>query len=314
MNVKRSSRACSIASLLLLAAAPGASAFESGRTSIRLEINDDLIVSYEVFAVYVLPGERLLLNAEGAAARANRGQLTAMNSGSWVWTAPSEPGLAELRFIDGDEEIRLNAFILIPAAEISDGHLNGYRIGQYPEPLNGDPVYTAPDGFIELTPELVDIEVSPHFRLGQFPSKQTNTYPKYLILRETMLLKLELLLERLNEVGVEADSFTVMSGFRTPIYNRAIGNGQHSRHVYGGAADIYVDISPRDDVMDDLNGDGALNFRDAQWLYRLANDLFARPEHAGLRGGLGVYRTTSAHGPYLHVDARGRRARWGLIP
>jgi hypothetical protein len=299
---------------VLLAATMNASGFESGRTSISLEINDDLVVSYEVFAVYVLPGERLSLRAEGATASANRGQLAASASGGWEWTAPSEPGLAELRFGSAAEEIRLNAFILIPANEVSDGLLHGYRIGQFPEPLNGDPVYIAPDGFIELTPDLVDLELSPHFRLGQFPSKQTNTYPKYLILRESLLLKLELLLERLNEVGVEADSFTVMSGFRTPVYNRAIGNGQHSRHVYGGAAGIYVDVSPRDDIMDDLNGDGALDYRDAQWLYRLANDFFARPEHAELRGGLGVYRTTSAHGPYLHVDARGRRARWGLIP
>ena len=66
--------------------------------------------------------------------------------------------------------------------------------------------------------------------------------------------------------------------------------------------------------MDDLNGDGTLDYRDAQWLYRIANELFGRSEHAQFRGGLGVYRSTAAHGPFLHVDARGQRARWGLIP
>ena len=48
------------------------------------------------------------------------------------------------------------------------------------------------------------------------------------------------------------------------------------------------------------------------WL--LADELFARAQHAHLRGGLGVYRSTAAHGPFLHVDARGVRARWGLLP
>jgi hypothetical protein len=66
--------------------------------------------------------------------------------------------------------------------------------------------------------------------------------------------------------------------------------------------------------MDDLNRDGTLDYRDAQWLYRVADELFGSEPHRGLRGGLGVYRATPSHGPFLHVDARGRRARWGLLP
>jgi hypothetical protein len=27
-------------------------------------------------------------------------------------------------------------------------------------------------------------------------------------------------------------------------------------------------------------------------------------------GGLGIYGTTSTHGPFIHVDTRGFRARW----
>lgn len=299
--------------LSLLPATPAAS-YESGRTPLTLEVNDDLQLSYEVFAVYVLPGERLWLSAAGATADADGGQLTTVAPGEYQWVAPAQPGVARLRFSSGEHAIRLNAVILHPATRIENGNLFGYRVGEYPNPLNGNPVYRAPDGFIELKSELVDLELSPHFTLGQFPSKQSNGYPKFLVLRENLLLKLELLLERLNEAGVEAESFTVMSGYRTPIYNRSIGNGRHSRHIYGGAADIYVDVSPRDGVMDDLNGDGALDVRDAQWLYRLANQLFGRPEHAALRGGLGVYRANPAHGPFIHVDARGNRARWGLLP
>jgi hypothetical protein len=235
--------------------------------------------------------------------------------GQWRWTAPAEPGLAALNVTSAGSDMRLNMLVLYPASKLRDGKLFDYRIGDYPEPLNGDPVYAEPDGFVELTESLVDLEVSPHFTLGQFPSKQSTSFPKYQILSEELLIKLELLLERLNEVGIAADSFTVMSGFRTPSYNHAIGNGEHSRHIYGSAADIYVDVAPRDGVMDDLDGDGRLDYHDAQWLYRLADELFGRAENSGLRGGLGVYERTSAHGPFLHVDARGgRRARWGLVP
>ncbi|HUF72619.1 MAG TPA: D-Ala-D-Ala carboxypeptidase family metallohydrolase [Gammaproteobacteria bacterium] len=291
-----------------------AAAFESGRASFSVTVNGDLVIPYRVFAVYVLPGERFRLTAAGATATANRGSLTATGPGEWQWTAPADPGVAELVLETPDDRIQLNALILHPAGQIANGRLNGYSIGSYPAPLRGNPFYNAPDGFFELNEDTADIALSPNFRLAQFPSKQSMDLPRYLVLREDLLLKLELLLEHVNNRGIATDSFTVMSGYRTPNYNRAIGNGQHSRHIYGGAADIYIDVSPCDDIMDDLNRDGAFDYRDAQFLYRLADELFSRPENAHFRGGLGVYRSTSAHGPFLHVDARGFRARWGLLP
>jgi hypothetical protein len=302
------------AALVATALPEAAAAFETGRAAFSVQINDDLVVPYRVFAVYVLPGEELRLAAEGVSVDAAAGTLRPDGDGAWHWTAPASPSVAALAFDNGADTIRINAVILHPADSVENGRLADYRIGAYPAPLRGDSVYRAPDGFIELDEALLDLEVSPHFKLGQFPSKQSTELPKYLVLREALLLKLELLLERINETGIAADSFTIMSGFRTPVYNRAIGNGQHSRHIYGGAADIYVDVAPRDDVMDDLNGDGALDHRDAQWLYRLADELFGRAQHARLRGGLGIYRSTAAHGPFLHLDARGARARWGLLP
>lgn len=300
--------ACSLASSVVSAA------FESGRAGFSLTVNDDLVIPYRVFAVYVLPGERLEIEGAATMAAADAGTLTQQSAGRWTWRAPLDPGVAALTFTAGANEIRLNAVILHPAGRVIDGRLFDYRIGDYPTPLRGDPVYLPPDGFIELTPELLDLQLSPHFTLRQFPSKQSTDLPKYLVLRESLLLKLELLLERVNEAGIEADAFTVMSGYRTPMYNRSIGNGQHSRHIYGGAADVYIDVAPRDDIMDDLNGDGRSDFRDAQWLYKIADDLFSRPANRRFRGGLGVYRSTAAHGPFLHIDARGVRARWGLIP
>jgi uncharacterized protein YcbK (DUF882 family) len=93
-----------------------------------------------------------------------------------------------------------------------------------------------------------------------------------------------------------------MSGYRTPAYNRALGNVLYSRHTFGSAADIFVDAN-HDGRMDDLNGDGRSDAGDAEVLYRL----FEEPQSTG---GLGKYRETRAHGPFVHVDVRDRRARW----
>jgi uncharacterized protein YcbK (DUF882 family) len=101
-----------------------------------------------------------------------------------------------------------------------------------------------------------------------------------------------------------------MSGFRTPAYNTAIDNVRYSRHQWGGAADIFID-EDRDGVMDDLNGDGKVTGADADFLYDLFDSLQERDEYVGFIGGLGRYGATANHGPFVHVDARGFKARWG---
>ena len=302
--------------IALLAAvfAPRALGFESGRASFEITVNGQLTIPYRIFAVFARPGERLQFSGAAVSASSDRGELVPASVGYWSWTAPQEPGVTALRFRASDDVIRINAITIHPSESANEGSLKTFRIGYYPEPLEGNPVYEAPDGYIELSEVTAGLELSPHFRIDQFPSKQAGGFPKYLVLRETLLLKLELLLERVNEVGIEADSFTVMSGFRTPAYNHALGNVRSSRHIYGGAADIYIDVAPRDGIMDDLNGDSQLDYRDAQFLYVIADKLFSSDDYQGLRGGLGVYRSTAAHGPFIHLDARGKRARWGLIP
>jgi hypothetical protein len=205
----------------------------------------------------------------------------------------------------------LNAFVMVPATAVSDGVLNGYRIGEYPaKPLRGQSAYLPPRGFVEVTPENLDTPVSPHFTLGQFLCKQESDFPKYLVLAEKLLLKLEIVLETVNEAGHRADTLHVMSGYRTPHYNEAIGNVKFSRHLWGDAADIFLDASPRDGMMDDLDGDGTTAFSDASVLYRLVDELYGRKGFGAYFGGLGQYRATSSHGPFVHVDTRGYRARW----
>jgi hypothetical protein len=80
--------------------------------------------------------------------------------------------------------------------------------------------------------------------------------------------------------------------------------------VWGAAADVYIDEAPQDGAMDDLDRDGRVDRRDADWLAVLAESLEAAPGGELLVGGVGRYEATSAHGPFVHVDVRERSARW----
>ena len=284
------------------------------RTRFHITTVDGLRVDYSVFAMFVLPGEAMSLEVSERVGAQSEAEIAFRNRGNQLnWDAPTEPGLypIELRAAD-DTVMRLNLFVMRPASDIEGDRLDEYRIGSYPdEPYRGLDAYLPPEGFVEITPELRDVEISPHFTIGQFLCKQESGWPKYVHVRERLVVKLERLLEAVNHVGIETDSFVVMSGYRTPHYNHAIGNGQHSRHIFGGAADIYIDVAPRDGIMDDLNQDGVLDEGDAAWLYGFINDLSSQPEWHEFEGGLGQYGSTVAHGPFVHVDERGYPARWG---
>jgi hypothetical protein len=86
------------------------------------------------------------------------------------------------------------------------------------------------------------------------------------------------------------------------------GRARDSRHQFGDAADVFVD-NDGDGRMDDLNGDRRVDQRDAQILIDAAERVEAA--HPDLVGGAGRYRANRAHGPFAHIDVRGRRARWG---
>lgn len=224
---------------------------------------------------------------------------------SEIWTAPAEAGTHHLRILTPYEEVaRVTLFVLEPKSSISKkGFIGKYRIGHYPR--------NTPRGFIKLEKEDRNVLISPHFKVGQFLCKQQpGTWPKYLIISENNLLRLETLLDDLNENrNTEADTLFVMSGYRTPFYNTAIGSAKFSRHMYGDAADVYVDTKPRDGNMDDLNRDGKITKADANFLYDYANTLYR--EKGLIKGGIGSYRANAVHGPFVHIDARGRPARWG---
>ena len=299
------------------ASVPPSEAFSAGKAGFAVRVKD-LVSPYRVLGVFVMPGETLAVEAVGMAhpeagrLDAERGSVVPVTAAAWRWTAPPRPGHYALRLTDTDtgEAVVLNAFVMMPFNH-RDAWLNGYRIGAYEqEPLRANPIYIPPRGFVEVTPANRDVPVSPHFTLGQFLCKQDGGYPKYLILREPLVLKLEMILEALNKRGVPARTLHVMSAFRTPHYNRSIGNRTpYSRHLYGDAADIFVDTDD-DGEMDDLNGDGQITTDDAEVLAQIVEGHAARSRHQPFVGGLGIYGPKPHRGPFVHVDVRGQRVRW----
>lgn len=116
-----------------------------------------------------------------------------------------------------------------------------------------------------------DAQLSPHFRLREFASKDGSDK----VLVDDGLV--ELLEAIRSAVG---SAVTISSGYRSPAHNKAVGGVSHSQHLYGRAADIVVEgASPL------LVGQIAEYYLDR-------------------RGGIGVYET------FTHVDTRSVRSRW----
>lgn len=192
--------------------------------------------------------------------------------------------------------------VMVPYAAKIGQSINGYRIGNYQPGIDGEAA-TPPRGFVEVTPDIVELAVSKHMRLADFVThdEQGDLWPKYVALDTRVLDKVELVLSyvgafrggRNNTVTVD-----VHSGFRTPVYNRRVPrSARDSRHQFGDAADLAIDA----------DGDGRVTYRDGM-LVALQVEQVERdfPQYAG---GLGIYGNQNGV-PYVHIDVRGKRARW----
>jgi hypothetical protein len=226
-----------------------------------------------------------------------------------------EPGIYPLVAAPGLTG-QLSLFILTPFSAETGGKIGSYEMGSWPDPAKAppDPAYARPAGFIRVSRETAHTPVSQHFEIGEFLTKdQLEVWPKYLVLDSRLLDKLELTIAQLNAMGYPVKDLVVMSGFRTPRYNDLdLGPKSRSavsRHMYGDAADVFPD-DDHDGKMDDLNHDGKVDEADAQIVYRAAEEVEKR--FPVLVGGIAVYRATAAHGPFVHIDCRGKRARWGV--
>lgn len=228
--------------------------------------------------------------------------------------APSDrPGIWNvlLRIRDAVRAVpNLSVITMVPSTELDEGYIDDYRIGFWPEETGA---YAPPRGLVQVTPENMNTRVSKHFQLKDFLTKgQSDVWPKYVVLNPKLLDKLELTLQELEKEGHPVEDVFVISGFRTPWYNRAGGNtqgrGTLSRHMYGDASDIAIDNNG-DRCMDDLTGDGRATVEDARVIAAAAEQV--EKEHPDLVGGIGIYAPVpGSHCGMVHIDTRGHRARW----
>ncbi len=303
---------------LLLTSTPSVWAFSHETAGFSVEFKG-IIWPYRLGSAFVLPQEELVVTVRDEhphsrfSAQVQSGELRKRSARTWVWKVPLASGAYKLVISRESpaEVVTLNAFVMVPRCRIQGEYLNGYRVGRYPLfPLGNLPVYKPPEGFIEVTPQIMGTSLSPHFKLSQFLCKQEDGYPKYLVMREKLILKLESILTKANQQGYSCDTLYIMSGYRTPYYNAQLGNAKYSRHLWGGAGDIFIDESPKDGQMDDLNRDGAQDWQDAVVLYEMIDEMFKGSSSKPFFGGLAWYKRSSRHGPFVHVDVRGEKARW----
>jgi hypothetical protein len=221
-----------------------------------------------------------------------------------------ETGTRVVPHSDGESDF---AFVTLkPWRDKLGTFINKYHVGHWPGERKMMPGnYGNPAGFIEVTPENADLRLSTHFTLRSFITHdQARTWPKYVVLKEELLDKLELVLGVLESQGIPTRNVVVLSGFRTPQYNARVsfeGAAYASRHQYGDAADVIIDAN-RDGRMDDLNRDGVVDFMDTDVINRAVEKV--ERQHPVLVGGLGLYHAMGPSGPFAHIDVRGTRARW----
>lgn len=208
----------------------------------------------------------------------------------------------------------VSVITLVPLSAKRAGRIGNYRIGNWPNEQGGatNPIYRPPAGMIEVTPQNRETWLSEHIQLKDFITKgQENVWPKYVVVQPRILDKIELVIQELELMGHPVENIFAVSGFRTPAYNAGGGNtsgrGKLSRHMYGDAMDIAVD-NDRNNIMDDLNGDGRINLSDA----RVIGEAVDRVErkYPEMVGGMHYYPPTGGHQGMVHIDTRGFRARW----
>jgi len=231
--------------------------------------------------------------------------------------APQKPGFYQLSLVrsaaaDGATPSAVERSIvsgmtlavLVPFSQKLGTTLNGYRIGTYvAERLKGGD-HDRPEGFVQIDEPDVDLPLTTHLRLGDFVTHdRQEVWPRYAALNPRLLDKLELVLSEIaswrgDSAGADL-ALDVHSGFRTPLYNRTVKrSAKDSRHQYGDAADVTIDA----------NGDGRYTLADSKLVVRAVEAVEAR--HPDLVGGLGLYTSKRYSTPYVHIDARGTRARW----
>jgi hypothetical protein len=221
-------------------------------------------------------------------------------------SAPAKAGFYRLALLKSGQQRTIEGLtlaVLVPFEEKEGAMLHGYRIGTYlAERARGRT--PPPEGFLEITPADVDLPITKHLKVGDFLNHdQQGVWPSYAAINPKLLDKLELVIQEIarwhGDKAVADIEIDVHSGFRSPERNRRVRRAaSDSQHQYGDAADVAIDA----------NGDGKITAIDSR-MVGLAVEI-VELKHPDLVGGLGIYTSGHSSTNYVHIDVRGRRARW----
>lgn len=114
----------------------------------------------------------------------------------------------------------------------------------------------------------------------------------YWLMDKKLLFALLELQDELDVQGYDKQAFEISNAHRHPRHNEKIGGASKSHHIKGEAIDLLIG---------DINADGKYSKKDKDIVLKICNE-----KVIGNKGGIGRYPGTRT----VHIDVRGKRARW----
>jgi hypothetical protein len=221
----------------------------------------------------------------------------------------------------------LTVMVLHPFDRNGPGMVDGYPIGIYPDetarraplPVTNHPeAYRPPPYFWRVSDQTEDRLLAPHVRLGDLGSVPEVNGVSHIAVSPLLVARLEAITRAcIANAWLGADErLTILRGYLSPnrlqqLQQAGLDISEYTRHLYGDSVVVIVDRDG-DGLMDDLNGDGAIDRLDAETL----GEEVIRTESQFGGGGVGIYETAPTGDPELpetpmvQFDCRGARARW----
>ncbi|MCD4847574.1 MAG: hypothetical protein K8R76_05225 [Candidatus Aegiribacteria sp.] len=259
-------------------------------------------------AFVVMPGDSVTLSSEdeNTVWFVSVGEPARGEGNTFGWRAPRSHGIYYIDISCDSLTEKYTIIIPVESCRWRTTTLNSYPIGSYGD---GNSSRSKPACFIELTPGTSGARISTHLTIGQFLCHVEGNYPQYMAFDLRLADKLEAVLAAVKEVYPQASDIHNISGFRTPAYNASIGNETtESLHLYGQAADVWIESWPSNNLMDDIDRNKRVDVYDGEYLVEIVRIL--ETEGHVVSGGASAYRWISTHGPFVHIDIRGSRASW----